>query len=376
MDTPVPCVDLINFDPIEIEDLETILPATVVSDGYSPVISPCDSLRSRTPPRAHVSAEPITFPPSPVRIPDEAVQLCDVYGLMFSQASNHTTLLNHLNKVSSDVSNLTESVATLKTATSEAQSAASIAISSVQALSISVDSKFAALEHKFSNISLVEPPAPSPPTLPRTKPAPSAGVDHIEAVILGWPPFTRATIATPWLLALLDRINDTDSSLSPIFRPIGGSFCKLGVFRFETYEDRRDFIAIARDTEGLLDFSNKGIVSNLYIKASVPKDVAKDTDILRSAVFKSHELLKSSSFDSKEQLLTCYKTRTLTLFDTPIAFYIDSENLRLESREGGEFCIDRNVISQLGIDKDFNLNCNELVQFLSKKFPGRNIVDK
>ena len=376
-DTPVPTVDLINFDPIEIDDLETILPTTVASDGYSPVISPCDSLRSRTPPRSLGASVPIVFPPAPARIPDDAVQLCDVYGLMFSQASNQTTLLNHLNKVSNEVSNLCDSVETLKATTNEAQSAASIAISSVQALSTSVDSKFAALEHKFSNISLGPPaPIPTPSSLPRTKPAPSAGVDHIEAVVLGWPAFTRATIATPWLLAFLDRINDEDSSLSPIFRPIGGSFCKLGVFRFETYEDRRDFIAIAREKQDLLDFSNKGTVSKLYIKASVPKDVAKDTDILRSAVFKSHELLKSSSFESKEQLLTCYKTRTLTLFDTPIAFYIDSENLRLETREGGEFCIDRNVISQLGLEKYFTLDCNELVQFLSKKFPGRNIVDK
>ena len=175
---------------------------------------------------------------------------------------------------------------------------------------------------------------------------------------------------------MLNRVDDTDSSLSPIFRPIGGSFCKLGVFRFETYEDRRDFIAIVRDSDDMLDFSNKEITSKLYIKASVTKDVAKDTDILRSAVFKCHELLKSSSFDTKEQLLTCYKTRTLTLFDTPIAFYIDAENFRLETREGGEFCIDREVISNLGIEKGFNLNCNELGQFLSKKFAGRNIVDK
>ena len=124
-----------------------------------------------------------------------------------------------------------------------------------------------------------------------------------------------------------------DYTLSLIFRPIGGSFCKLCVFRFETYEDRRDFIAIVRDSDDLLDFSNKGIVSKLYIKASVPKDVAKDTDILRSAVFKCVELLKSS-IDTKDQLLTCYKIRTLTLFDTPIAFYIDSENFRLEARAG------------------------------------------
>ena len=72
--------------------------------------------------------------------------------------------------------------------------------------------------------------------------------------------------------------------MSLIFRPIGCSFCKLGVFRFETYEDRWDFIAICKDIEDFLEFSHKGIVNKLYIKASVPKDVAKDTCLAFSRV--------------------------------------------------------------------------------------------
>ena len=82
---------------------------------------------------------------------------------------------------------------------------------------------------------------------------------------------------------------------------------------------------------GFLDFRFKGSTHTLYIKASVPKDIAKDTDILRSAVFKCHELLKSS-INTKEQILTCYKTRTLILYDTPITYYIDSDDNRLEKR--------------------------------------------
>ena len=147
------------------------------------------------------------------------------------------------------------------------------------------------------------------------------------------------------------------------------------MFRFETYEDRRDFIAICKDTDDFLDFSHKGIINKLYIKASVPKDVANDTDILRSAVFKCHEMFKPS-VNIKEQLFTCYKIRTLTLFDMPIAFYIDVENFRLEPREGGEFCIDREVIARLASENGFIFDCNQLVHFLSKKFSGRTIVDK
>ena len=362
-----PVIDLLDFDPcVIIADGENI----VALDGYTPGTS-----RSRTPPREQpFISEPVSLSPPPIRIPDDQVQLSDVYGLMFSQANNHNTLLKHIDKVSSEVSALNECVEGLKHATGEAQGAASIAISSVQALSVSVDQKFAVLEQKLSGLSL-SPPTPSPTSAPRTTPNAAAGIDHIEAVILGWPSFTRASVATPWLLALLDKVNNSDSSLSPIFRPIGGNFCKLGVFRFETYEDRRDFIAIVRSTEEHLDFSSKGTVSKLYIKASVPKDVAKDTDILRSAVFKCHELLKPTSVDSKDQLLTCYKTRTLTLFDTPIAFYIDSQNNRLETREGGEFCIDRKTIFGLSSEKGFAFNCDDLIQFLSKKFAGRSIVD-
>ena len=367
--TPI-IVDLLDFDPCII-DADLGDGVDVVVDGYTPGTS-----RSRTPPREHPFVpEPVTLPPSPVRIPDDQVQLCDVYGLLFSQASNHTTLLKHIDKVSADVSVLSECVDGLKSATSEAQSAASIAISSVQALSVTVDQKFAVLEQKFSGMSLA-PPAPTPSSPPRTTPSAAAGINHIEAVILGWPSFTRTSVATPWLIALLNKVNTSDSSLSPIFKPIGGNFCKLGVFRFETYEDRRDFIAIVRSSEDHLDFNSKGSVSKLYIKASVPKDVAKDTDILRSAVFKCHDLLKPTSVDSKDQLLTCYKTRTLTLFDIPIAFYIDSQNTRLETREGGEFCIDRKTILGLSNEKGFAFNCDDLVQFLSKKFVGRNIVDK
>ena len=82
------------------------------------------------------------------------------------------------------------------------------------------------------------------------------------------------------------------------------------------------------------------------------------------------------SVNTKERLLTCYKTRTLTLFDTPIAFYIDAENFRLEAREGGEFCIDREVIARLAMENGCSFDCNLLVQFLSKKFSGRAVVDK
>ena len=374
--TSNPVVDLLDFDPMTGIDvcIDSDAPSIALEDGYSPLASSLGSPRSRTPPRATAYAEPLPIPDTPIRIPNEDVVLADVYGLMFSQVTNHASMLNHLNQVTSDVSNLGCSVETLKTATQEAQSAAAIAITSVQALSVSVDQKFSVLEQRISAFSAT-PPTPAPATLPRTKPAPAAGVDHIEAVILGWPSFTRASIATPWLIALLDRVNNTDSTLSPIFRPIGGSFCKLGVFRFETYEDRRDFIAICKDTDDFLDFSHKGIINKLYIKASVPKDVAKDTDILRSAVFKCHEMLKPS-VNTKEQLLTCYKTRTLTLFDTPIAFYIDAENFRLEAREGGEFCIDREVIARLATENGFSFDCNLLVQFLSKKLAGRTIVDK
>ena len=74
------------------------------------------------------------------------------------------------------------------------------------------------------------------------------------------------------------------------------------------------------------------------------------------------------SVNTKEQQLTCYKTRTLTLFDTPIAFYIDAENFRLEAREDGEFCIDREVMARLATENGSNFDCNLLVQLLSKKF--------
>ena len=217
------------------------------------------------------------------------------------------------------------------------------------------------------------PPLLPLPCLVPSLPLPQVWITSKLSSLVGPPLPGLRLLPLGFLLCLIGRTILTQLSL--IFRPIGGSLCKLGVLRFETYEDRRDFIAICKDTEDLLDFSHKGVTNKLYIKASVPKGVANDTDILRSAVFKCHELLKPS-VNTKEQLLTCYKTRTLTLFDTPIAFYIDAENFRLKARKGGEFCIDREVIARLASENGFIFDCNQLVQFLSKKFSGRTIVDK
>ena len=291
-------------------------------------------------------------------------------------------MLLNIDKANSSIASLSNSVEQLRTATQEAQASASIAITSVQNLSQSVDHKFADFEKKLQSIGTPSHPRPSAETRASSAPAragsgpsPSSGVDHIEAVLLGWPSFTRASIATQWINTLLDKVKSLDSSLSTVFRPISGNFCKLGVFRFDSYEDRRDFIGLVRDTPNLLDFRFKGSTHTLYIKASVPKDIAKDTDILRSAVFKCHELLKPT-IDTKEQILTCYKTRTLTLFDNPIAYYIGDDNSRLETREGGVFCVDRTAIALLGSENGFNFKCDELIQFLTNKFAGRTIVDK
>ena len=48
----------------------------------------------------------------------------------------------------------------------------------------------------------------------------------------------------------------------------------------------------------------------------------------------------------------------------------------MEKREGGEFCVDRSAISRLASENAFVFDCDLLVQFLTKKFAGRIIVDK
>ena len=73
-------------------------------------------------------------------------------------------------------------------------------------------------------------------------------------------------------------------------------------------------------------------------------------------------------------MLACYKSRTLTLIDIPITFYIDSDHNRLDKREGGEFCVDRSTISRIAFKKSFTFDCDALIQFLTKKFAGRTIA--
>jgi hypothetical protein len=119
---------------------------------------------------------------------------------------------------------------------------------------------------------------------------------------------------------------------------------------------------------------HKGVNTSLYVKACVPKDVACDTDILRACVYQCHQLLKGK-INTKEQILTCYSSRTLTLFDIPIAYYIDASHTRLESREGGEFCVDRGTIARVCADHSFDFDVDALIDWLSKKFAERKIVD-
>ena len=364
----------------------------LLSDGYSLSASTPSSVRSRTPPRgdadsppsSYACAVPVELLSVPPRINDEDAKISDLYGLLFINATNNTTLLKHMDGINSNVQHLSGAVDQLRISTQEAQSSANFAVTAIQALSKTVDQKLDDFEKHLQ--SLGTPPsdpwasftpakqrASSAP--PRGRNFPSSGMDYIEALVLGWPSFTRATLASTWLKELLDKVKSINPDLVPLFRPISGNFCKVGVFRFESFEERRDFIAIVKDTEHLLDFRNKHITTTLYIKACVPKDIAENADILRASVYQCHQILKDSS-DAKVQILACYKTRTLVLFDTPITYYIDSENNRMEKREGGEFCVDRSAISRLASENAFVFDCDLLVQFLTKKFAGRIIVDK
>jgi len=398
-------VDLISLEPIVVADEDAIssedfgqmlldvFPATSDSyfvEGEYVQTSPA-SVRSRTPPRgvdgvppSYTSLDSTELLAVPARIPDDTAQISDLYGLLFANATNNTTLLKHIDCVNTNVANLTHSVEQLRTSTQEAQSSAAIAITAVQSLTKSVDLKFADMEKKIQTMTTNIPSgtrpssehrASSAPASGRGRNFPASGMDYIEALVLGWPSFTRATVASTWLKDLLEKVKATNSSLTPTFCPINGNFCKVGVFRFESFEDRRDFISIVKASEQLLAFKNKNINTSLYIKACVPKDIAQDTDILRASVYQCHQILKNSC-DAKEQILACYKTRTLTLFDTPIAYYIDSDDNRLEKREGGEFCVDRSTISRLATENSFVFDCDLLVQFLTKKFAGRTIIDK
>ena len=392
-------VDLISLEPIVVdgdsissEDLGQMLldvfPATSDSyfvEGEYVQTSPA-SVRSRTPPRgadgippAYISLDSAELLAVPARIPDDSAQISDLYGLLFANATNNTTLLKHIDCVNTNVANLSNSVEQLRTVTQEAQSSASFAVSAVQALSKSVDVKFADFEKKLQSFSTAPPSDPRPSARLRSSSAPgrnfpASGMDYIEALVLGWPSFTRASLASVWLKELLDKATASNPNITPLLRPINGNFCKVGVFRFDSFEDRRDFISLVKD-KAWLDFQNKCVLSSLYIKACVPKDVAQDTDILRASVYQCHQILQKSP-DAKEQILACYKTRTLTLFDTPICYYIDTENNRLEKREGGEFCIDRSIISKLAVENSFDFDGDLLVQFFTKKFTGRTVTDK
>ena len=119
----------------------------------------------------------------------------------------------------------------------------------------------------------------------------------------------------------------------------------------------------------------KNVTTHLYAKPSLLKDVAQDTDILRASAYFCHQHL-SSLVNTREEVLTCYRSRTLTLFDIPIVYYVDNAHKKLDTRFGGQFCIDRTTISRVATEKSFGFDCNEFVSYLSKMFVDRPFHEK
>ena len=151
--------------------------------------------------------------------------------------------------------------------------------------------------------------------------------------------------------------------------PNNGPFVKIAIFRFDTLSARRDFIASVRDS-GSLDQSFNGIPTSLQCKAVIPPEIAQHTDVISASAYFFHNAFRSH-FETNQEVTPSYRDRELVLGNSAVVFYVNNEGMQIFTREGGKPCVDKTALNQYCIEKNVPSVCDELVSFLTNRFPQR-----
>ena len=100
--------------------------------------------------------------------------------------------------------------------------------------------------------------------------------------------------------------------------------------------------------------------------------------MLRTAVYfwKNH-------FDDqpkiKDEVMADYPSRCLNMFDLSFCYYADFEEgvyKHVRARSGGSFCFDSSMLKWIAKDRGLDVDVQEFIAFLKKRFPDRELFVK
>ena len=193
------------------------------------------------------------------------------------------------------------------------------------------------------------------------------GTDYIEARADGFGNNCRAVYAQKYIQQVVELYPEMDIEVIES----RGAYIRFVVLRFMSIEDRRVFMSAVRDpgTAPPAYLSPTGPLK-IRFKAVIPEDIAKQTDMIRTSVYKLHNALEGI-VQTNGELLPCYNSRKLMFFDVTIAEYVNEDCTPFAGRDGGHFCILASAFEELKVSKGFVFDINIWIQFMKDRFPSR-----
>ena len=240
-----------------------------------------------------------------------------------------------------------------------------------------VNQKFVDIDAKFAEYDArIKALHESPPVVigaPRASSAPPRrnvvhGVDHFEVKVSNWPSRTRTTDAEEHVKSnVLPAFGDIPITLHP---PVGGYVPQFGlVLRFLSIEDRKIFLSDMAEKPSM--FKNKlGVEQKLSFKPVIPKEIAVLTDMLGHFIYLMHRQLDAQP-RHHEEMIKNYRAREVCLYDIPIAYYTDENGAQNLDKSGGTFTILGNNIEKVCKDKDVQIEIEQLIREVKRRFPDR-----
>ena len=151
--------------------------------------------------------------------------------------------------------------------------------------------------------------------------------------------------------------------------PNNGPSVKIAIFRFDTLSSRRDFIASVR-ASGSLDQSINGVPISLQCMAVISQEIAQQTDVISASAYFFHNEFRPH-FETSHEVTPAYRDRELVLGTLSVVFHVNDEGMQIFTREGGEPCVDKTALNHFCAEKNIPSICDNLITFLTNRFPQR-----
>ena len=206
----------------------------------------------------------------------------------------------------------------------------------------------------------------APPGRYGNMPAAAIGADYFEVKANGWAERTRFRSIEAVLKPIFDGMQMPITIVQP---PV--PYPKFLFLRFESLEDRADFLKLARDSNApLLIPDRAGIGYPVKFANRLPEFLVEPNKEVRFCAWKLRSVLENLNVDVKSEVLSSLRDRELCVADYEVVYFCDpaNEHAQVKGLDGGQLCVNltnfARACAKLGVD------CHgaELVDAINERF--------